>query len=205
MGAPHREPYVLHDAAAIARRVGELGAAIAAAHPTGELVLVSVLKGGAVFLADLIRAVPRALSVDFMAISPFGADGSAGGRVRIVKDLDESIEGRHVVVVEDIVDTGLTLAYLRSVLLARNPASVDVCALLDRSVRRIAPVEVRWSGFDCPDVFVVGYGLDLDQRYRNLPHIVAVEDVPAAQAGGGGLDRFLVGDAVPLAADGTPT
>ena len=204
MVGTRRPPYVLHDSGSIAARVAELGAAIAEDHPAGDLVLVSVLKGGAVFLADLIRAIPRSLSVDFMAISPFGSDGDAGGRVRIVKDLDEPIDGRAVVVVEDIVDSGLTLAYLRSILLARHPVSVEVCTLLDRAVRRIAPLDIRYVGFDCPDLFVVGYGLDLDQHHRNIPHVVAVEDVAAAQADPTCLDRFLPGVPVPLAAHDVP-
>lgn len=188
-------PTILFDADTIARRVRELGAQIAADHADDDLLLVSVLRGGSMFLADLIRAIPRPLSIDFMAISAFGTDGDAQGRVRIVKDLEEPIGGRSVLIVEDIVDTGLTLAYLRSVLLAREPARLEVCTLLDRAVRRIAPVEIRYAGFDCPDVFVVGYGLDLDQRYRNIPHVVAVEDLPAVQAEPTVLDAFLPGAA----------
>jgi hypoxanthine phosphoribosyltransferase len=122
------------------------------------------------------------LAVDYMSISRYGGAAESMGRVRIVKDLDEDIGGRDVIVVEDIVDTGLTLSYLLGVLESRNPTSIDVCALLDKSVRRIAPLEIRYRGFDCPDVFVVGYGLDFQERYRNIPDILAVQDLPALQA-----------------------
>jgi len=135
-----------------------------------------------VFLADLIREIRLPLAVDYMSISRYGGATESMGRVRIVKDLDEDIGGRDVIVVEDIVDTGLTLSYLLGVLESRNPTSIDVCALLDKSVRRIAPLEIRYRGFDCPDVFVVGYGLDFQERYRNIPDILAVQDLPALQA-----------------------
>jgi len=144
--------------------------------------LISVLKGGSVFLADLIREIRLPLAVDYMSISRYGGAAESMGRVRIVKDLDQDIGGRDVIVVEDIVDTGLTLSYLLGVLESRNPTSIDVCALLDKSVRRIAPLEIRYRGFDCPDVFVVGYGLDFQERYRNVPDILAVHDLPALQA-----------------------
>lgn len=144
--------------------------------------MISVLKGGSVFLADLIREIRLPLAIDYMSISRYGGAAESMGRVRIVKDLDEDIGGRHVIVVEDIVDTGLTLSYLLGVLESRNPTSIDVCALLDKSVRRIAPLEIRYRGFDCPDVFVVGYGLDFQERYRNVPDILAVHDLPALQA-----------------------
>ena len=144
--------------------------------------MISVLKGGSVFLADLIREIRLPLAVDYMSISRYGGAAESMGRVRIVKDLDQDIGGRDVIVVEDIVDTGLTLSYLLGVLESRNPTSIDVCALLDKSVRRIAPLEIRYRGFDCPDVFVVGYGLDFQERYRNVPDILAVHDLPALQA-----------------------
>jgi hypoxanthine phosphoribosyltransferase len=139
--------------------------------------LISVLKGGSVFLADLIRTVQLPVSIDYMSISRYGGAAESMGRVRIVKDLEDDLGGRDVIVVEDIVDTGLTLGYLISVLESRNPASVAVCALLDKSVRRIAPLEIRYRGFECPDVFVVGYGLDFHERYRNIPDLLAVQDM----------------------------
>ncbi|MEX2275429.1 MAG: hypoxanthine phosphoribosyltransferase [Actinomycetota bacterium] len=166
----------------VQRRVGELGREIAAEFDGRDPILVSVLKGGTIFLADLMRAVGASLEVDFLSISGFGDVDESLGRVKILKDLDSDIAGRDVILVEDIVDTGLTLSYLLSTLTARDPGSVTVCTLLDKSVRRIAPVEVRWVGFDCPDRFVVGYGLDFRQRYRNLPDVLAIEDMSALQA-----------------------
>jgi len=150
--------------------VQALGGRISEAYRETDLLLISILKGAVVFLADLIRAITLPLSIDFMAISSYGERGSAGV-VRIVKDLDQDITGRHVLVVEDIVDTGLTLGYLLRILQARNPASLQVCTLLDRSVRRIVDLPIAFRGFEIPDRFVVGYGLDYQQRYRNLPFI----------------------------------
>jgi hypoxanthine phosphoribosyltransferase len=166
---------VLFTAGEIRERVGDLGAAISKDYRAREPVLISILKGGAMFHADLLRAVGVKARVDFMSISSYGA--GASGVVRIMKDLDEDIGGEDVIVVEDIVDTGLTLSYLLNTLRARDPASVEVCALLDKSARRIAPLEVRYRGFECPDRFVVGYGLDYSERYRNLPFIMAVDDM----------------------------
>lgn len=175
---------VLYSASVIRTRVGEMGESISRDYEGREPVLVSVLKGGVMFLADLFRAIDGHVRIDFMSISPYGPQGT--GVVRIMKDLDLDIMGQEVIVVEDIVDTGLTLSYLLSVLQARQPASLAVCALLDKSVRRIAPLEIRYRGFDCPDRFVVGYGLDYAQRYRNLPFILAVPD-PSALAEDPGL------------------
>jgi hypoxanthine phosphoribosyltransferase len=172
---------VLFDERQLVRRVAELGRQIAADYAGRTPVLVSVLKGAAVFLADLIRAVDLPLAVDFMSVSTYAGEPDAGdheagsGVVRILKDLDQDIGGRDVLVVEDIIDTGLTLSYLLTTLRARRPASLEVCALLDRTVRRIPTLEVRYRGFEIPDVFVVGYGLDQDERFRNLPYIVAVD------------------------------
>jgi hypoxanthine phosphoribosyltransferase len=172
---------LLYTAREIHDRVRELGAAITRDYAGREPVLVSVLKGSAVFLADLLLAIGVKARVDFMSISTYGSDSQPSGVVRIMKDLDQDIGGEDVIVVEDIVDTGLTLSYLLSVLQARRPASIEVCTLLDKSVRRITPLEIRYRGFDCPDRFVVGYGLDINERYRNLPFILAVDD-PAALA-----------------------
>ena len=165
----------------IGRRVGELGRAITADYQGRPPVLVSILKGAAVFLADLFREIDLPVRVDFMSISSYGADSEAsGGVVRIIKDLDQDVGGEHVILVEDIIDTGLTLSYLLGALAAREPASLEVCALLDKSVRRIAPLEIRYRGFECPDRFVVGYGLDHGERYRNLPNIMAANPATLA-------------------------
>lgn len=178
----------------IRRRVEDLGRTI-----TGDLegrapVLISVLRGGSVFLADLIREVSLPLSIDYMSISRYGGATESMGRVRIVKDLEDDIGGRDIVVVEDIIDTGLTLSYLISVLESRSPASISVCTLLDKTARRIAPLEIRYRGFECPDLFVIGYGLDLHERYRNLPDLLAVQDIAALEA-----DPDLVADFLPRA------
>ncbi|MGH2635146.1 MAG: hypoxanthine phosphoribosyltransferase [Actinomycetota bacterium] len=165
----------------IRRRIEELGRTITGDYEGRAPVLISVLKGGSVFLADLIRSISLPLSIDYMSISRYGGATESMGRVRIVKDLEEDIGDRDVIVVEDIVDTGLTLGYLISVLESRNPASVQVCALLDKSARRIAPLEIRYRGFECPDVFVVGYGLDFRERYRNVPDLLAVQDLTALE------------------------
>jgi hypoxanthine phosphoribosyltransferase len=167
---------LLYSAREIRGRVRELGAAITRDYSGREPVLVSVLKGSAVFLADLLLAIGVKARVDFMSISTYGSESQPSGVVRIMKDLDQDIGGEDVIVVEDIVDTGLTLSYLLSVLEARGPASIEVCALLDKSVRRITPLGIRYRGFDCPDRFVVGYGLDVGERFRNLPFILAVDD-----------------------------
>ena len=172
---------LLYTAQEIRDRVRELGAAITRDYAGREPVLVSVLKGSAMFLADLLLGVGVKARVDFMSISTYGSESQPSGVVRIMKDLDQDIGGEDVIVVEDIVDTGLTLSYLLSVLEARGPSSIEVCTLLDKSVRRITPLEIRYRGFDCPDRFVVGYGLDVGERYRNLPFILAVDD-PAALA-----------------------
>jgi hypoxanthine phosphoribosyltransferase len=163
---PARE---LISAADLQARVAALGAEISAAYPDG-VVLIGVLKGSVLFFADLVRAVTVPVEVDFLAISSYG-EGT--GRVRIVKDLDIDIHARPTLLVEDIVDTGLTLTYILSVLRRRQPASLEVCALLDKTARRIVPPPVRFVGFEIPDEFVLGYGLDFAERYRNLNRIVA--------------------------------
>lgn len=152
------------------KRVSELGYEISQAYEHKDLVLVAILKGSFVFAADLLRAITIEASIDFMAISSYGHQNSSGV-VRITKDLDESIEGRNVLLVEDIIDTGLTANYLLQALRRRGPASVNICALLDKSARRIIDLPISYRGFEIPDVFVVGYGMDYQQRYRNLPHI----------------------------------
>ena len=171
---------ILYTAGQIQDRVRDLGGAITRDYAGRDPVLISVLKGAAMFHADLLRAVDLEPKVDFMSISSYGAGSS--GVVRIVKDLDDDILGEHVILVEDIVDTGLTLSYLLGTLREREPASLEVCALLDKSARRIAPLEIRYRGFNCPDRFVLGYGLDYEQRYRNMPFIVTVNDMEGLEA-----------------------
>ena len=155
----------------IAARVADLGAQLAADYAGRTPVLVSVLKGSIVFLADLIRAMDVPLNVDLMEVSSYGSATESSGQVRILKDLSSSIEGRDVVVVEDIIDTGLTLNYLLRYLAERHPASGRVCCLLDKPARRLAEIEIDYRGFTIPDRFVIGYGLDYDERYRNLPYV----------------------------------
>ncbi|MDI6711374.1 MAG: hypoxanthine phosphoribosyltransferase [Thermoanaerobacterales bacterium] len=174
MTHPHVER-VLVPASAIARRVDELGAQIMADYQGRELLVVGILKGSTIFLADLVRAVDLTVALDFVAISSYGHSTTSSGVVRILKDLEESIEGRHVLIVEDIVDTGLTLNYLRENLLARKPASLRICALLDKPSRRKASVPLDYLGFTIPDEFVVGYGLDYGEHYRNLRDVCVLK------------------------------
>jgi hypoxanthine phosphoribosyltransferase len=155
-------------------RVGELGNEISRDYRGEDLLLLGILKGAVFFVADLMRAIDAACEVDFMAVSSYGSMTDSSGVVRIQKDLDVPIEGRHVLIVEDIVDSGLTLAYLLRNLRARSPRSLEVCALLVKPHRRKIELPIRYVGFEIPDRFVVGYGLDLDQRYRNLPYVAAL-------------------------------
>jgi len=157
------------------RRVRELGAEISRDYAGRTPVLVAVLKGSFVFLADLVRAITIPIEIDFMAITRYGA-GKGGGAVRIEKDLDLAIAGRDVLFVEDIVDTGLTLAYLVRNLQAREPAGLAVCTLLDRRVRRLANLPIRYAGFEVPDRFLVGYGLDHREQHRHLPYLGALQE-----------------------------
>lgn len=166
---------VLFSAEQIAARIRELGAAISRDYAGRDLVLAGVLRGAVFFLVDLARALTIPATIDFIAISSYGPSSKASGVVRIVKDLEEEIAGRDLLVVEDIVDTGLTLGYLLRILRARGPASLEVCTFLDRSVRRIVDHPIAYRGFEIPDKFVVGYGLDYQQRYRNLPFIAALK------------------------------
>jgi hypoxanthine phosphoribosyltransferase len=152
-------------------RVAELGGQLAADYEGREPVLVSVLKGSIIFLADLVRAMPIPLSIDLMEVSSYGTSTESSGQVRILKDLSTSIEGREVIVVEDIIDTGLTLNYLLRYLHDKGPASIRICCLLDKPARRLAPIEIDYRGFTIADRFVIGYGLDYGERYRNLPYI----------------------------------
>lgn len=162
---------VLIPAEDIQKRVGELGAQIAADYAGKKPVLVGVLRGAIVFMVDLMRAMDIPLQVDFMATSSYGASTTSSGVVRILKDLDVVIEDRHVLVVEDIIDSGLTLQYITEILWARHPASLRIVTLLDKPANRKAPISVDYVGFSIPDKFVVGYGLDFSEVYRNLPFI----------------------------------
>ena len=152
-------------------RIRSLGAEISADYHGRELLLVGVLKGAVFFMADLMRSISVACEIDFMAISSYGAATDSSGVVRILKDLDINIEGRHVLVVEDIIDSGLTLSYLLRNLESREPASLEICALLTKPERREVDVPVRYIGFEIPNRFVIGYGLDFAERYRNLPYV----------------------------------
>jgi hypoxanthine phosphoribosyltransferase len=172
---------LLLDEGTVQGRVAELGAELRADYQGVEPILVSVLRGGVVFLADLVRAAAMPCLVDFMAISRFDASEDTGV-VRIEKDLDLDLSGAHVLVVEDIVDTGLTLTYLLRVLAARGPVSLRVCALLDKRARRIVDVPLSYVGFEVPDAFLVGYGLDLDERERGRREVLAVDDLDAVRA-----------------------
>jgi hypoxanthine phosphoribosyltransferase len=158
------------------RRVQELGARITADYGDRNPLLIGVLKGAIFFLSDLMRQIQCPCEVDFMAISSYGSSTASSGVVRILKDLDASIEGRHVLIVEDIVDSGLTLQYLMRNLGARKPASLEVCALLTKPERRKVNLPMRYLGFEIADRFAIGYGLDHDERYRNLPYVAALEE-----------------------------
>ena len=162
---------ILVTAEQIAAKVRELGARIATDYQSKDLVLVSILKGALPFLADLMRATPIPLSLDFLEVSSYGAGTESTGAVRILKDLANPIEGRHVLVVEDILDTGHTLSYVFDHLRAQRPESVHLCVLLDKPARRVIPIEIDYRGFEIADKFVVGYGLDYAEHYRNLPFV----------------------------------
>ncbi len=152
-------------------KVAELGAAITRDYQGKSPVLVSVLRGSYIFMADLTRSIDLPCTVDFMSVSSYGAGTTSSGQVKILKDLSEPIEGKDLIIVEDILDSGNTLFYLRDVLAARKPASIAICTLLDKPERRVKPIRADYSGFEVPDAFVVGYGLDYAEKYRNLPYI----------------------------------
>ncbi len=170
---------VLFSAEEIQARIKAMGAEITRDYAGLNPLLVGVLKGACFFLSDLMRSIDIKLSVEFMAISSYGSSTRTSGEVRILKDLDVPIEGRHIIVVEDIVDTGLTLSYLLANLKSRGAASVKLVALLDKHERRERPVEIDYLGFQIPDHFVVGYGLDFAERYRNLPFIAVLKNPEA--------------------------
>lgn len=161
----------------IANRVAEIGAQITQdyagviAHDGRGIVLISVLRGAAIFMADLARKIELPIEMDYMAISSYGNGAKSSGVVRILKDLSSQVEGRHIVVAEDILDSGLTLKYLMKNLSSRNPASIEVATLLRKKTLQQAKIDCKYVGFECPDQFIVGYGLDYAERYRNLPYI----------------------------------
>ncbi len=170
---------ILLDAEKIARRVRELGAQISADYRGRTPHLIGILKGAWVFLADLIRSLDLEVTVDFMGIESYGAGTSPSGEVKITKDLDASIEGRDVLVIEDILDTGRTYHFLEGVLSAHKPKSLKLVALLDKVSRRIIPVHAHYVGFEIPDLFVVGYGLDYAQKYRQLRDVRVLRSIPS--------------------------
>lgn len=153
------------------KRIQEIGNQISSDYKGKQLHLVCVLKGGAFFMCELAKRITIPVSIDYMAVSSYGGATSSSGVVRIIKDLDESLEGKDVIIVEDIVDSGHTLSYIIKLLKERKPLSLKLCTLLDKPSRRVVEVPVDYTGFSIPDKFVVGYGLDYDQRYRNLPYI----------------------------------
>ena len=173
---------ILIDEATLQARIAELGERVTGDYAGRDLLLVGVLKGAIFFMADLMRRIDLPCEVDFMAISSYGAGVDSSGVVRILKDLDVSVEGRNVLIVEDIVDSGLTLSYLLRTLEARHPGSLEVCALLTKPDRRENEVDCRYVGFEIPNRFVIGYGLDFAERYRNLPYIGVLRDELVAQA-----------------------
>ena len=155
----------------IKKRIQELAVKLDKEYEGKRPLMVSILKGSVMFYADLLRAMSIPVEMDFMAISSYGAGAKSSGEVKLIKDLDRKIEGRDVVIVEDIIDSGYTLSYLKRMLYSRKPPSVKICALLDKYARRVVPIEADFKGFDIEDEFVIGYGLDYAERYRNLPYI----------------------------------
>ncbi len=153
------------------QKVREIGAQITRDYEGRDPLFVGVLKGSFVFMADLMRAVDLYCDIDFMAVSSYGSGTTTTGAVKINKDLSYSVEGRHIILIEDILDSGVTLSYLKKYIEARKPASVRICTLLDKPARRRADIHADYVGFECPDAFIVGYGLDYAERYRNLPYI----------------------------------
>jgi len=162
---------VLKSEEVVDARIQEIGEQISKDYAGKQIHMICVLKGGAFFMCELAKRISVPVSLDFMSVSSYGSDTKSSGVVKIVKDLDESIQGKDVLVVEDIIDSGRTLSYLLEMLRDRKPNSLKLCTLLDKPSRRVVDVDVNYTGFQIPDEFVVGYGLDYDQRYRNLPYI----------------------------------
>lgn len=159
------------------QKVKELGEQISKDYAGKNLLMVSVLKGSVVFMADLMRAISVPCEIDFMSVSSYGRGTKTSGVVKIIKDLDISLEGRDMLIVEDILDSGLTLSYIKTILLERSPNSIKICTLLDKPERRKSDIKADYIGFNVPDEFVVGYGLDYDEKYRNLPYIGVLKPV----------------------------
>ncbi len=166
---------ILFSADELNKRVRELGKQITTEYQGRELLVIGVLKGANVFLGDLIRYIELPLEIDFIAAASYGNSTESSGVVRLLKDLDYPIENRHVLLIEDLIDTGLTLNYLADNLKARQPASFKICTLLDKPERRKVAIEVDYKGFDIPDEFIVGYGIDYSQKYRNLPYVATLK------------------------------
>lgn len=160
----------------IQQRIRDMGAEISRDYEGREVHVVAVLKGSIMVVADLIRAITVPVSVDFIAISSYGPEARSSGAVRLLKDLDQSIDRRHVLVVEDVIDTGLTLSYILRTLRARRPASLEIATLLDKPAHRLIDLRIKYVGFTIPDCFVVGYGLDYQQRFRNLPFLALLKE-----------------------------
>lgn len=159
----------------LAQRVKYLGRKISEDYEGKELLIVVILKGGFIFASDLMRAITIPVQIDFMAVSSYGTGSESSGVVKILKDLNQSIEGKHVLIVEDILDSGNTLSHLVKLLQTRNPADVKICTILNKPERRVAEIDVDYLGFDIPDEFVVGYGLDYAEKYRNLPYVAILK------------------------------
>jgi len=162
---------ILFPSSELKKRISELGNQITDDYKGKEILLVSVLRGGIIFLSDLIKEIDLPLSIDFMSISTYGINGDTSGVVRITKDLEDSIEGKDVIIVEDIIDTGLTISYLLRNLKSRYPNSISICTLLNRDIRRIANIDIKYVGFSIGEKYIVGYGLDYKQKFRNLESI----------------------------------
>lgn len=162
---------VLLDEKALAKRIKELGQEISTDFAGEEVLLIGILKGASIFVADLVRQISIPAYLDYMVVSSYGNSAATSGVVRILKDLEEDIEGKNIIIVEDIIDTGLTLAYLKQNLLSRNPKSLKICTLLDKPVRRKKEIDIDYKGFEVPDEFIIGYGIDYAEKYRNLPFV----------------------------------
>lgn len=166
---------VLYSENDLALRVKELAEAIQSDYQDKELLVIGVLKGANIFMGDLIRKIELPIQIDFIAASSYGSSTESSGVVKIVKDLDYSIEGKHVLIVEDIIDSGLTLKYLEENFMSRKPASLEICTLLDKPERRKANIAVKYVGYEIPDEFIVGYGIDYAEKYRNLPYVATLK------------------------------
>lgn len=173
--AGHPLRRVAFDEERIAQRVRELGSEITAAYPDGELLVLGLLKGSFIFLGDLVREIRRALQVDFIVAASYGESKVSSGEVRLVYDPETKLEGKHILLVEDIIDSGRTLDKMMRILSARRPQSLEICALLHKQVAEHLRYPVRWAGFDAPDEFLVGYGLDHAENFRHLPYIASLQ------------------------------